>query len=211
MRCWSRIVKPLFHITTRTEWDRAQASREYRAPSLASEGFIHLSTEDQWRHTLHRFYRDVADLVVLRIDPRRVTGEIKFEPATVHSRDGLAEIEQFPHLYGPLVTDAVINVRDAPRIVELGAGDVERVKAADAAIGDVVACAIEDHGRPQTYVVLAARPGRAGAISLASAMAAGISIRDAGWMQVHSLPRHADGALDEVALLAYVESLVQAD
>jgi hypothetical protein len=74
-----------------------------------------------------------------------------------------------------------------------------------------VGCAIEDHGRPQTYVVLAARPGRAGEISLEDAMAIGSDLRDVGWMQVHSLPRQADGEVDEVALLAYVESLVQDD
>lgn len=194
-------MKPLFHITTRGEWDRSQAAREYRAPSLASEGFIHLSTEEQWRHTLHRCYRGVTDLVILRIDPRRVTAEVRYE---------LADGEAFPHLYGPLATEAVISIREAPRMVELPAAVIERVKAADLAIADVVACAIEDHGRPQTYVVLGAHPGRAGEIKLRDALAAA-TIEDAGWMQVHSLPRHADGTLDEVALLAYVESLVEDD
>jgi uncharacterized protein (DUF952 family) len=206
-----RIVKPLFHITTRGEWDRSQAAREYRAPSLASEGFIHLSTEEQWRHTLHRFYRDVSDLVILRIDPRRVGVEIKFEPAAVYGRDGSAEYEEFPHLYGPLATDAVINIREAPRMVQLPAEIVENIRAADEAIEEVVGCAIEDHGRPQTYVVLGAKPGRAGEIKLRDAMTTGAVIADAGWMQVHSLPRQPDGSLDEVALLAYVESLVQDD
>ncbi len=197
-------MKPLFHITTRAEWDRSQATREYRAVSLEREGFIHLSTEEQWRHTLQRLYRGVDELVILRIDPRRVAAEIKYERA----RDA---DEEFPHLYGPLETDAVINLRDAPRVVELPPGIVEQIKAADDAVGEVVACAIEDHGRPQTYVVLAARPGRAGEISLEDAMAFGSDLRDVEWMQVHSLPRHGDGELDEVALLAYVESLVQDD
>lgn len=197
-------MKPLFHITTRAAWDRSQAAREYRAASLDSEGFIHLSTEDQWRHTLHRLFRGVEDLVILRIDPRRVAAEIKYERA--HDAD-----EEFPHLYGPLETDAVMNLREAPRMVELPPGLIDRIKAADAAISDVLACAIEDHGRPQTYVVLAARPGRAGEITLKDAMAIGSDLREVGWMQIHSLPRQADGSIDEVALLAYVESLVQDD
>ncbi len=195
-------MKPLFHITTRIAWNLSQAAREYRAPSLDTEGFIHQSTEEQWRHTLHRRFRGVADLVILRIDPQRIDAEIKFEPA-----DG----EEFPHLYGPLPTDAVINLRDAPRIIELAPGVAERIMAADDAIADVVACAIEDHGSPQTYVVLGARPGRPGEIALDRARAAGAGVPDVGWMQVHSLPQHADGTLDEVALLAYVESLVQDD
>jgi uncharacterized protein (DUF952 family) len=194
-------VKPLFHITTREAWDRSQGAREYRPSSLATEGFIHLSTEEQWRHTLQRLFRDVADVVVLRIDPARLEPEVKYEPA-----DG----ELFPHLYGPLATDAVVSVRDAPRVVALPDGLATRLMAADDAISDVVACAIDDHGRPQTYVVLAAKPGRAGQIQLAPAIANG-DVPDVGWMQVHSLPRHADGTLDEVGLLAYVESLVQND
>lgn len=197
-------MKPLFHITTRAAWDRSQAAREYRAGSLATEGFIHLSTEEQWRHTLHRLFRDVSDLVILRIDPRRVAAEIKYERAPDTDED-------FPHLYGPLETDAVMNLREAPRMVIIPADTIQRLLAADDAIAEVVGCAIEDHGRPQTYVVLAARPGRAGEIDLKAAMAIGSELRDVGWMQIHSLPRQPDGAIDEVALLAYVESLVQDD
>lgn len=204
-------MKPLFHITTRGAWDGCQAAREYRAPSLASEGFIHLSTAEQWRHTLHRFYRGVPDLVILRIDPARVASEIKYELAAILARDGSTEYEAFPHLYGPLATDAVISIREAPRMVELPDHIVAKVKAADDAIADVVACAIEDHGRPQTYVVLGARPGRAGEIKLREAIAAGAGLEETGWMQVHSLPRHGDGSLDEVGLLAYVESLIEND
>jgi uncharacterized protein (DUF952 family) len=194
-------VKSLFHITTRAAWERSQGAREYRAASLESEGFIHLSTDDQWRHTLHRFYRGHRDLVILQIDVARA-GDVRFEPA--HG-------EEFPHLYGPLAVDAVVSIRDAPFVVALPDGFVERVTAASDAIADVVACTITDHGRSMTYVVLAAKPGRAGQISLADAMHAGRQLSDVGWMQVHSLPRQADGVLDEVALLAYVESLVQDD
>lgn len=197
-------MKPLFHITTRGAWDRSQASREYRAASLETEGFIHLSTEEQWRHTLYRIFRDVHDLVILRIDPRRVAADIKYERAADAD-------EEFPHLYGPLETDAVINLRDAPRMVMLPEGTIERLRTADDAIAEVIGCAIEDHGRPQTYVVLAARPGRPGEIDLEAAMALGSDLHDVGWMQIHSLPRQSDGEVDEVALLAYVESLVQDD
>ncbi len=197
-------MKPLFHITTRADWDRSQASREYRAASLETEGFIHLSTEEQWRHTLHRIFRDVHELVILRIDPRRVAAEIKYER-------GADTDEEFPHLYGPLETDAVINLRDAPRMVTLPDDTIGRLQTADAAIAEVVGCAIEAHGRPQTYVVLAARPGRPGEIDLEAAMALGSDLPEVGWMQIHTLPRQPDGAVDEVALLAYVESLVQDD
>ncbi len=194
-------MKPLFHITTRAAWDRSQGAGEYRPESLASEGFIHLSTDEQWRHTLHRLFRDFDDLVVLQIDPSQLA-DVRLEAA-----DG----ELFPHLYGPLATGAVTHVRDAPRLVALPAGFAARIKSSDDAIDEVVACSIDDHGRPTTYVVLAAKLGHAGKISLAEAMRRGEGGIPAGWMQCHSLPRQANGELDEVALLAYVESLVQND
>ena len=95
----------LFHITERAAWDAARVAGEYRAPSLATAGFIHLSTSSQWRATLERFYRGRSDLVLLEIDPARLTSPVKLERA-----DG----EDFPHLYGPLVLDAVIAVHALP-------------------------------------------------------------------------------------------------
>lgn len=95
----------LFHIAPRAAWQAAQASGEYRAPSLGEVGFIHLSTAAQWPATHARFYRGVADLVLLEIDSERVPSEIRFERA-----DG----EDFPHLYGPLPRAAVVAVHELP-------------------------------------------------------------------------------------------------
>jgi uncharacterized protein (DUF952 family) len=91
----------LFHITTRDAWQHAVGVGEYSPPSLASEGFIHLSTEAQWPRTHARFYQATNDLVLLVIDPERC-GEIRFEAA-----DG----DSFPHLYEVLNVSAVVEVR----------------------------------------------------------------------------------------------------
>lgn len=91
----------IFHITTRAAWDETGAG-PYRAASLESEGFIHCSTEAQVERTLARFFEGQAGLVLLVIDPERLTAEVKFEAA-----DG----ESFPHVYGPIDRDAVIDVR----------------------------------------------------------------------------------------------------
>jgi uncharacterized protein (DUF952 family) len=97
----------VFHITTRAAWDAAQAAGAYRADSLATEGFIHLSTAAQLPRTLQRFYRGVPDLVVLAIDPARLRSELRYERA-----DG----DEFPHLYGPLPLDAVVSAEPAPPV-----------------------------------------------------------------------------------------------
>ena len=105
----------LFHITPQNDWDAAVARGAYRAASLETEGFIHLSTDAQWRKTLERFFRGREGLVLLVIDPSRLTHEVRFEAA-----DG----ERFPHLYGPLDLVAVIETRP----LALGADGVHRVE-----------------------------------------------------------------------------------
>jgi len=95
----------LFHIAEPGDWDPAVP--HYRAPSLGTEGFIHLSAADQVRPTTARHYAGRTDLLLLVIDPEQVDGtEIRWEPAP-HG-------ESFPHLYGPLPVTAVTEVRPWP-------------------------------------------------------------------------------------------------
>jgi copper homeostasis protein len=96
-------VADLYHITTRDAWDLALAHGSYRPPSLATEGFIHASTIGQVAGTYHRFFRDqvFADLVMLRIDPERLTAAIDWAESP-HSAD------PFPHIVGALNLDAVV-------------------------------------------------------------------------------------------------------
>ncbi|HLG11265.1 MAG TPA: DUF952 domain-containing protein, partial [Dehalococcoidia bacterium] len=95
----------IYHIAGREAWAEAQAAGEYRADSLAEQGFIHASTAPQVIETADRFYRGQDGLVLLCIDASRVRAEIRYEAASAegHSKDaGL-----FPHLYGPLNVEAV--------------------------------------------------------------------------------------------------------
>lgn len=92
----------LFHLTFAVAWAAARAAGEYRAASLDTAGFIHLSTQAQWPHTQKRFFAGQTGLVLLVIDPSRLVGEVRFEAA-----DG----DSFPHLYGPLNLDAVVDAR----------------------------------------------------------------------------------------------------
>jgi uncharacterized protein (DUF952 family) len=92
----------LFHITSKQAWAAAQAAGEYRAPSLVMQGFIHLSEERQWPLTQRRFYTGQSQLVLLVIRREALRAEVRFEPA-----DG----DSFPHLFGPLNLDAVVEVR----------------------------------------------------------------------------------------------------
>ena len=94
----------IFHITTRADWQRQADEAEYAADSLATEGFIHLSTETQVTRVLDRYYQNVPDLLLLHVDPNKLTHDLRYEAATNN--------EHFPHLYGTLNKDAVVKVAE---------------------------------------------------------------------------------------------------
>ncbi|MCU0491673.1 MAG: DUF952 domain-containing protein [Chloroflexaceae bacterium] len=102
----------IIHITSRAAWQQAQTEGSYRADSLTSEGFIHCSTPQQVVRVANTIYRGQPGLVLLCIDPARLTALLRYEPP-VQTDDPLAA-ELFPHLYGPLNLDAVVQVLDFP-------------------------------------------------------------------------------------------------
>ena len=95
-------MKILFHITKLEDWERGKVDGEYRADTLESLGFIHCSLSSQLIEIANNFYQGQRDLVLLCIDPFRVRAEIKYEASK--------GAESYPHIYGPLNTDAVMKV-----------------------------------------------------------------------------------------------------
>jgi glutathione S-transferase len=98
----------IYHIATASDWAQAQADGKYttstRGKTLAEQGFIHGSTADQVAPVANMIYKGLPDLLVLVIDADRVRPEIRFEQ--VPGWD-----EPFPHIYGPLNADAVVETR----------------------------------------------------------------------------------------------------
>lgn len=104
----------ILHITTIQAWDEARSIGIYGPESLQREGFIHFSGPDQVLRVANDFYHGRQDLVLLVVDSKRLTSELRWE-APVHPAGVALETpadEQFPHLYGPLNVDAVIRVMD---------------------------------------------------------------------------------------------------
>ena len=97
----------IYHITTAAAWADAQLLDEYSVFSLISEGFIHLSTAEQSLGSALRYYDDVAGLVLLQVDETRCVAEVRWEPP---AHDPMSDA-RFPHLYGPLNLDAVLDAR----------------------------------------------------------------------------------------------------
>lgn len=89
------------HLVPRDVWDAADPDAPWAPPSLATEGFVHLSFPDQVDATVTRHFPPDADLVVLTVDLDRLTCDVLVEDTTGRG-------EPFPHAYGPLDRDAIL-------------------------------------------------------------------------------------------------------
>ncbi len=95
----------IYHVTTQAEWDTALKSGQYVAPSLALEGFIHCSKENQVTGVLERYFKGKENLVKLTIDTSRLTNRLQYDLAPSVG-------QEFPHVYGSINVDAVINTEE---------------------------------------------------------------------------------------------------
>ena len=103
----------IFHITSRKAWDEAQGRGDYRAESLVTEGFIHCSTCSQVLPVAENFYKGQHGLVLLAIEPALLSSELKWEPPSGGTPPpGVPQGDHFPHIYGPINVEAVVNVVD---------------------------------------------------------------------------------------------------
>ena len=97
----------IFHLATRADWDEAVRTGTYATSTvgrtLAEEGFIHASRREQVDGVFDRYYRPLGQpLVLLTIDPAGLTeADVRVE------RVG---DDTYPHVYGPINTDAVVDV-----------------------------------------------------------------------------------------------------
>lgn len=93
----------IYHVTTKQEWSKAMQDGFYEAPSLAEEGFIHCSQENQVAEVLQRYFSGKKDLVKLVIDTDKLKSKYVFEWSSSIQ-------DTFPHIYGSINKDAVIDV-----------------------------------------------------------------------------------------------------
>jgi uncharacterized protein (DUF952 family) len=100
-------VAELLHITERAAWLEAVRAGEYRMSTrgitLEEQGYIHCSLRHQLAAVAEAVYGDADDLVVLVIDSGRVPDPVRYEAPELGA-------EEYPHIYGALPADAVIEV-----------------------------------------------------------------------------------------------------
>lgn len=91
------------HFTHRSSWETATQAGTYTGDTLVTEGFIHCSTPEQVIAVANRIARSWDDAVLLWIDEAKVNAKIVYE--NLEGGEAL-----FPHIYGPLNMDAVLEV-----------------------------------------------------------------------------------------------------
>ena len=94
----------IFHITERLTWEAVKGTRTYEGDTLSSDGFIHCCSLEQIDNVLENWFRGKRDLVILEINPEKLHSPVKYE-----NLEGGEE--SFPHIYGPINIDAVVNVK----------------------------------------------------------------------------------------------------
>ena len=92
----------IFHITDRSTWLTAKKGILYQGDTLPKEGFIHCCFFEQIDGVLDTWFKGKDDLVIVEVDPGKLMSLIKYE-----NLEG--GTENFPHVYGPIDMDAVIN------------------------------------------------------------------------------------------------------
>lgn len=100
------VDQPLLHLTTPATWRVALAAGSVVTPSLLLDGFVHLSPPSQVALPADRLFAGRDDVVLLVIDPARLTDEVRWEPGVPSDPESM----RFPHLYGPLPVAAVTSV-----------------------------------------------------------------------------------------------------
>ena len=97
----------ILHITKRGQWEQAKEDGCYEASSLKKQGFTHCSTANQVIRVANFLFAGQQGLVLLVIEEASVKPEVRYE-----NLEGGEEL--FPHIYGPLNLDAVVDVVDFP-------------------------------------------------------------------------------------------------
>lgn len=108
MRQFSESGDPMIiHLIKQTEWEASTNLEAIASSSLKHEGFIHCCNLEQLENIAECYYKGQSDLLILVIDERKLSSELKYEAAPGYT-------ELYPHLYGPINREALAEVIPLP-------------------------------------------------------------------------------------------------
>lgn len=94
----------IFHIVLPEVWEKFKDEKFYEAESLESEGFIHCSFREQVEAVLQRYYTGADKVLLLEIEPEKLTSKLVNEPSTGG--------EIYPHIYGKINKESIVKIEE---------------------------------------------------------------------------------------------------
>jgi uncharacterized protein (DUF952 family) len=111
--------EPIYHIVTEAEFRAQSDGSRYLPAEIAASGFVHCAPAASVLPVANDYYGGVTEtLLLLRIDPARLTSPTRYEAADPSPDAGashLANSAVFPHVYGPIDIAAVEGVGELRR------------------------------------------------------------------------------------------------
>ena len=93
----------ILHCMKRTTWEERRNKESWGKRNIKAEGFIHCSTVEYFWRVAPNFIDIEDELILVCIDENKLKVEVKYE-------DGDNCGREYPHVYGLINNDAVINV-----------------------------------------------------------------------------------------------------
>ncbi len=91
----------IYHCVHPEYWAKYADKSTYFPEQFEAEGFIHLCRADQMEHVQTNYFVGVPEITVLKVDVKKLTSPLKIEAANGQT---------FPHIYGGLNRDAIVDV-----------------------------------------------------------------------------------------------------
>jgi uncharacterized protein (DUF952 family) len=104
----------IYHIVVESDLRAQFDGRVYTPSGLHQDGFVHCAFEPSAVPVANDYFAGAAGRVlVLEIDPNRLTSDTRYEAAAPTLSGGSSHLEtasQFPHVYGPIQKEAITAV-----------------------------------------------------------------------------------------------------
>ncbi len=104
----------VYHLTGEADFRAGLDGAQYRPANLGTDGFVHCALAPSVIPVASDFFAGLGEpLLVLAIDPRRLHAETRYEapaPIAGGGSSHLSDAVLFPHVYGPIDTEAITGV-----------------------------------------------------------------------------------------------------
>ena len=104
----------IYHIALLSDFENRQADDDYQCASFTQDGFIHCCEQEQLSGVVSRYYSGIDDVTLLLIDVDKLI------PALIRENT-MGGSELFPHIYGPINAEAIIEA------IPFGLQSIERL------------------------------------------------------------------------------------